>query len=260
MNEQFSVKQAWRRYFFRKKLKTVLTYFLSFICTFIIAYFALTFDAQVLKVKYFFQNLGKKEETKQILSPEIVKVAETSLYLPTIKEKAEESPLSGLLDNDLIIPKINVKAPIIWNSETDEQSMLKNLQKGVAHYKGTSLPDENGNVFITGHSSYYRWDKGKYKTVFTLLPKLEKDDEIALSYKNTVYIYKVYDKFVVKPEDVWVLEPTPEPTLTLMTCVPIGTNLKRLIVRAHPAQPVLREIKKEFKKEPFLELPDFLYP
>jgi LPXTG-site transpeptidase (sortase) family protein len=259
VNEE-SIRAAWRWYFFKRKLKSLSVYFLSFVCTFILAYFALTFDAQIVKVKYFFQNFGKKEEAKQILSPEIAKIAETSLYLPTIKEQVKESPLSELPDNYLMIPKINVKAPIIWNSETDEKSMLKNLQNGVAHYKGTSLPDENGNVFITGHSSYYRWDKGKYKTVFTLLPKLEKDDEIVLSYKNNVYIYKVYDKFVVKPEDVWVLQPTPEPTLTLMTCVPIGTNLKRLIIRARPVQPVLKEIKKEFKKEPFLELPDFLYP
>lgn len=258
MNEEL-IRAAWRRYFFKRKLKTFLAFFLSFVCTFIIAYFALTFDAQVLKVKYFFQNLGKKEETKQILSPEIAKVAETSLYLPIIKEKAEESPLSGLLDNYLIIPKINVKAPIIWNSETDEQSMLKNLQKGVAHYKGTSLPDENGNVFITGHSSYYLWDKGKYKTVFALLPKLEKGDQITLSYKNQVYIYQVFEKIEVRPKDTWVLAQTPEPILSLMTCVPIGTNLRRLIIKASLIHPTAEQIQVP-PKEPLKELPPILFP
>ena len=29
-----------------------------------------------------------------------------------------------------------------------------------------------------------------------------------------------------------MLNPTPTPTLSIMTCTPLGTNLKRLVVRA----------------------------
>lgn len=262
LNDELKLKKAWRKYFLKRKLKTILVYFLSLISTSILVYLALSLPAQLVKAKYFFQHLGKKEKPSQILSP---KLAQTSLYLPEIKEKVKEieqekSPLADLEDNHLLIPKINVKAPIIWNSEVDEKTMLKNLEKGVVHYKGTALPDEKGNVFISGHSSGAWWRPGAYKTVFSLLDKLEKDDEIVLSYQNKVYVYKVFDKLVVKPKDVWVLKPTSEPVLSLMTCVPVGTDLKRLIVRASPLSVVEKQIQKEIKKEPLLQLPDFLYP
>jgi LPXTG-site transpeptidase (sortase) family protein len=44
---------------------------------------------------------------------------------------------------------------------------------------------------------------------------------------------------------VSVLEPTPEPTLTLITCYPIGTNLDRLIVRAKQIEPKIKKTKKK---------------
>jgi len=133
----------------------------------------------------------------------------------------------------IYIAKIGKKAPVVWNSAPDEQTMLNNLHNGVVHYAGTALPGSGkGPIFISGHSSYYWWDSGKYKTVFATLDKLATGDEIKINYENTVYTYKVYDKQVVLPDQVDVLKPTNEPVLALMTCVPVGTNLKRLIVWA----------------------------
>lgn len=112
--------------------------------------------------------------------------------------------------------------------------MLENLQKGVAHYGGTDLPNPlTGNVFITGHSSYYWWDSGQYKTVFALLDQLKSGDQVALTYQQQVYVYQVYESLVVKPSQVDVLDTTERPILSLMTCTPVGTSLNRLIVRAN---------------------------
>src|SRR3990167_11145314 len=109
--------------------------------------------------------------------------------------------------------------------------MLENLQKGVVHYAGTALPGTGkGPIFITGHSSYYWWDKGKYKTIFATLDKVSAGDEIKINYDNVIRTYKVYDKTIVLPEQVEVLKPLNEPVLVLMTCVPVGTNLKRLLI------------------------------
>lgn len=114
-----------------------------------------------------------------------------------------------------------------------ENKIQEALREGVVHYPYTANPDQPGNVFITGHSSYYPWDKGRYKDVFALLHKLEVGDEYSLYYKGKKYNYRVSDKFEVQPDDVSVLaQPLDSYESTLMTCTPVGTTLRRLIVKA----------------------------
>lgn len=120
---------------------------------------------------------------------------------------------------------------------TSENKIQEVLREGVVHYPYTANPDQYGNVFITGHSSYYPWDKGRYKDIFALLHKLEIGDEYSIYYKGEKFTYRVKEKFEVKPDDVSVLEqPTDQKISTLMTCTPVGTVLRRLIVRAELVQ------------------------
>jgi LPXTG-site transpeptidase (sortase) family protein len=138
---------------------------------------------------------------------------------------------SGTASNRLSIPKIGVDAPIVWNA--DPANILSDLQKGVAHYVGTALPNmREGNVFITGHSSNFVWDRSPYNHIFANLDKLVAGDLIGLTYEGTRYVYRVKGSVVVRPQEVEVLAQTTDPTLSLMTCTPVGTNLRRLIVRA----------------------------
>ena len=144
---------------------------------------------------------------------------------------ATPTPSADLSQSVLIIPQIQVKAPIIWNVDPDD--ITNKLEKGVVHYKGTGLPDEVGNTFITGHSSYYSWAQGDYKDVFALLDKLQIGEKIYIQYKGKNLVYQVIKTEVVTPDNVSALNTTNNKTLTLMTCVPVGTNLRRLIVTAN---------------------------
>ncbi len=137
----------------------------------------------------------------------------------------------------LIIPKIEVDAPIVWIESEDEEEIQSYLQNGVGHYPGTSFPGEVGNCVITGHSSNYWWDAGEYNYVFALLDNLVVGDQVIIYYKQKKYIYEVSEIKKVSPENIEVLEPTSEPSLTLITCWPPGTNWRRLIVRAKQIQP-----------------------
>lgn len=132
----------------------------------------------------------------------------------------------------VVIPKINVEAPIVYLTTTDNNAILEAIKNGVGHYQGTALPGRMGNVFLTGHSSYYWWSKGKYNQVFALLDQLTAGDLIYIYYQGERFVYRVNQSFVVKPSQVEVLSPSPKPILTLMTCTPVGTNLKRLIVQS----------------------------
>ncbi len=145
--------------------------------------------------------------------------------------------LNNILNNQLIIPNTNTRVPITWDSPTDESSLLANLKNGVVHYAGTAKPDEaiknnSGNTFIAGHSSYYSWDDGRYNSVFANLDNLQNNDQFAIGYADKVYVYKVFEKVVVNPSDIGVVsQQTDKPIASLMTCVPVGTNLQRLIVK-----------------------------
>lgn len=139
--------------------------------------------------------------------------------------------------NSIYLDKINVKAPISFDVVNDAASVDAGLQKGVIQLKGTAHPGEIGNVFITGHSSNYFWEKGAFSSIFALLNNLTKDDNIVINYKNSLYFYRVRSKTIVLPTDLSPLDQTSASELTLMTCYPVGTNLKRLIVKADQVKP-----------------------
>lgn len=169
--------------------------------------------------------------------------------LPTAGMKRENSkdfPDLNLtiapLDNRIIIPKIGKNIPIMEIGEdtlvnedwkTLEKEIQEGLRNGVVHYPGTAVPGQNGNTFITGHSSYYPWDDGRYKDVFALLHDLDVGDTFVVYWDQKKYDYVITERKVVSPEDTSVLDqPTDRKIATLMTCTPVGTAKNRLIIVA----------------------------
>lgn len=243
----------------RTTFKKILIFigFIVFVIFFV--YIFLNFPAIWSKLSYKFAKKEIKEAplaTKKSINSDLIFLSTIYYYPPAPRKEINFEKLEnideiylpskqeigvGEIENDrLYISKINIASPIIWDSPVDEATMLNNLKLGVVHYKGTAKPEEKasdnsgyGNVFISGHSSYYWWDDGKYKTIFANLDSLEKDDEIIIGYNNKAYVYKIYDKIVVSPEEVNVVnQNTSEHQLSLMTCVPIGTNINRLVIKS----------------------------
>lgn len=107
------------------------------------------------------------------------------------------------------------------------------LDKSLVHLPGSALPGEKGNVFISGHSSlpqFYR--PGNFKAIFANLPKVKKGDEIIVNAGGQKFEYIVEGLRIVDPSETWVINP-PDNTgryISLMTCVPPGLYLERLIV------------------------------
>lgn len=144
-------------------------------------------------------------------------------------------------DTRLIIPRIEKNVPMVTvktenlikkNWEGLEKDIMNALRNGVIHYPGTAMPGQKGNIVVTGHSSYFPWDPGRFKDVFALLHEVKLKDKIYLFHNQKKYVYEVSDIKVVTPDQVDLLKQTEEDRLTLITCTPIGTNLKRLIVTA----------------------------
>ena len=102
------------------------------------------------------------------------------------------------------------------------------LNRGVGHIEGTAEPGAAGNVGIAGHRDGY----------FRGLKDVSAGDVLELETLEGTLTYEITETLIVDPPDVWVLAPTDEPTLTLVTCYPFyfaGSAPQRYIVRAQLA-------------------------
>lgn len=145
-------------------------------------------------------------------------------------------------DPRLIIPKIGVDVPIIWNAVASSESSLNAaMDKGVAWFniKGANArPGEKGNFALSGHSSNDWLDQGDYKFIFARLEQMSVGDPIYVNYKSIRYTYTVTKTQVVKPTEVSALQTgTKKPQITLITCTPLGTALNRLLVFGDQVSP-----------------------
>jgi sortase A len=117
------------------------------------------------------------------------------------------------------IPRLGVSAVIKAGSDA------RTLRLAVGYIPGTALPGDRGNFGLAGHRD----------TFFRKLRDINPDDEIRIVTTDGVFRYFVQRTSIVMPQDVWVLDPTNYPALTLVTCYPfnyIGSAPKRFIVRA----------------------------
>lgn len=141
----------------------------------------------------------------------------------------------------LIIPKININVPAVYGVGYDHDSQMKAMEKGVAHFAipgANAVPGQIGNTVFSGHSSNDLFDPGDYKFIFAQLDKLQNGDTIYVNYNSVRYTYTVTKKEVVLPSQVDKLTyATTKPILTLITCTPLGTAEKRLLVTAEQVAP-----------------------
>lgn len=193
------------------------------------------------EIKYFMNNFLHKEYIVADDKQKTVFIKD-SLYQNTAKGLLAKAfnfkQVEQLFPEDpnfsIVVPKIGANARIISNVDaSDEKIYLDALNKGVAQVMGTGFPGEGKHIFLFAHSTDYFWNVGTYNAIFYLLNKLEPKDEVNLFYKGQRYVYRVIDKKVVDPSRVeFLTRKTNKEFLTLQTCWPPGTTLKRLLVFA----------------------------
>lgn len=155
----------------------------------------------------------------------VVDYSQPRSWFPTAPELSSQP--SKITHYTLSIPKLRIKDAVVEIGGND-------LMKSLIQYPGTALPGQYGNTVIFGHSVLPQFFNPKdYKTIFSTLPTLEEKDEILVNFDGIEYRYRVVKMVEVSPEDVSVLEQQYDREyLSLVTCVPPGTYLRRLIVRA----------------------------
>jgi sortase A len=99
------------------------------------------------------------------------------------------------------------------------------LDGAIGHLPDTPLPWNNGNSAMAAHRD----------TLFEPLWRVRVGDLVRLRTPHGTLDYHVRETLIVDPGDLWVLEPTPTPMLTLISCYPfryVGPAPRRFIVRA----------------------------
>lgn len=134
---------------------------------------------------------------------------------------------SKITHYNLSVPILNIHRAVVEIGGED-------LGKSMIHYPGTALPGEIGNAVIFCHSVLPQFFNPKnYKTICSTLPTIEIGDEIIVYFDGIEFLYQVIKLTEVKPSEIWVMDQgQKEEYLSLITCVPPGTYLKRLVVKA----------------------------
>jgi sortase A len=149
-----------------------------------------------------------------------------------LAEPAEDPTLS------LSIPKLDKEIEEIPTGRGDDTQLLE--ENAAVHLLYTGFPWQKvANVYLAGHVEGYEGTPS-YKA-FEGLKTLENGDEMIVTDANgTEYSYEVYEKKVVQPTDVEVLDRVPGKNIvTLQTCElvnvdengnPDYSNTERLVV------------------------------
>ncbi|MEI7792635.1 MAG: sortase [Candidatus Berkelbacteria bacterium] len=218
-----------------------------------VVYFIINFSAFSGKISYWYKTQIKAEtysaQTQIVLEPGLV-VSTGNVVAPP-----KERNLPTMQENYVKIPVLNIDAPITWRVNNVPADVSLGLENGLIHINGTALPGEKGNIYVTGHSSNYIWAKGNYNSIFATLDQLIVGDLIYVKFNGETYVYKVSGQKVVVPTDLSVFNQTDQSKLTLVTCWPIGTSLKRLVVEAKQIDPDPANNKKSTETINMTQLP-----
>lgn len=120
----------------------------------------------------------------------------------------------------LLIPAVGLDTPVKEVFVVDGVWEVAEYAAGYLH--GTALPGD-GNTALAGHA-------GIRGAVFRDLGRLKPGDDVLLDAGGWRYHYRVRSSTNVWPTQVEVLDPTPTPVLTLMTCT--NWDTQRLVVVA----------------------------
>jgi hypothetical protein len=144
----------------------------------------------------------------------------------------------------LVYPQLWIVVPVLTPNASDKAliyagksfSHYSYLENGALHYFGQSPSQGKGNMSIAAHSSYYKNDIGRYKTIFQVLPISRPWDTVWYFEKNSAWSYDLYEyeiteSYETDEKDVSILSYNNDGNTYLTTygCYPIGSNEKRRV-------------------------------
>jgi sortase A len=228
-------RSFWHRGFPRLRDRLLLLLELAALAGLILVVFSSLSNLQILN-----REVAEALESEQIATPATsmtpVAVLPGSSFPPDSEDRVPD-PYRHLVEpgtsipiptpgprqaSRIVIPAIGVDAPVVEGDGWEE------LKMGAGHHIGSANPGERSNMVISGHDDVYG-------EIFRNLEDLNIGDEVIVYAGDTPYHYVAVGKRIVEPDEVSLLEPTPNATVTLITCYPYLIDTHRLVVIAELA-------------------------
>jgi sortase A len=116
------------------------------------------------------------------------------------------------------IPKIGLVHPVY------EGITLTVIDHGPGHWPGSAMPCQAGNTVFPGH-------RVTHSHPFLNIDQIAVGDQIVFHMKGHDCVYAATGTQIVVPTDLWVTDPTPQPTVTLIACHPKHSAAQRIVVK-----------------------------
>jgi sortase A len=105
------------------------------------------------------------------------------------------------------------------------------------------MPCKRGNTVFPGH-------RVTHSHPFLDIDQLRPGDHIIFHMPDRDCVYSVTGTQIVYPEDVWVTDPTPKPTATIIACHPKHSAAQRIVVKGDLIGDIPRAKTTTTPKEP----------
>lgn len=218
----------------KKSIKLVTTLFLILLALTPIAFFIIYPQYNELALKKNSLNIYAlaKDSTINILtaiSPTKEKFLKEEFVQGSIEESVKganiilDKKILEELNTSISIPNILIEGGIFQG--TDAYTM----DKGFWHFPSSTYPGHKGNFVVIGHRFM---NVPPAKDTFYNLDKVNIGDEVKVKHNEGEYTYIVTETKIVEANDVSVVKESDDYRLTLITCTPLWTSEKRLVVIA----------------------------
>ncbi len=138
------------------------------------------------------------------------------------------------------IPKIDANLSIFHGVSS------KNLEEGVGHLEGTSLPvgGKGSHCALAGHRGL------PSAKLFTDLDQMKKGDKFYIYILDRTLAYKIDKVTVVTPEKLvdYLKIVEEEDLVTLITCTPYGVNSHHMLIKGHRVSMDSHKVTAPFRK------------
>jgi LPXTG-site transpeptidase (sortase) family protein len=147
---------------------------------------------------------------------------------PTTVKQSSTGELPKTLTIDALGRTLTVYNPASRSVSSLDTALLS----GVVRHPDSAELDQNGNVFILGHSSYLPVVHNKSYQAFNGIQNLKWGDTIRVDSATTEYVYRVEKVYKAKASGLVIPVAEAGKHLTLATCNSFGTTDDRFIVEA----------------------------